>query len=174
MDCKQAELLMMQHFDHVEHLSPEKAQDLAKHILICKACREIYLTFDEISETVESDTKQIANTPTGFTEAVMEKVRGGLATVRILWGLGAIISGTVLLLMYHTEWLTRLSQSHPAIDTTISILASIGGFFRNVSERLQQGITTYTASNYGVFALAIVALMGTLLIVLHNGEKVNT
>ena len=167
---------MMQHFDHVEHLSPEKAQDLAKHILICKACREIYLTFDEISETVESDTKQIANTPTGFTEAVMEKVRGGLATVRILWGLGAIISGTVLLFMYNTDWLAALSQAHPAIDTVISTLASVGEFFRRASEWLQQGVTPYsaTANNYGIFALAIVALMGTLLIVLHNGEKVNT
>jgi anti-sigma factor RsiW len=149
MNCKNAELQMMKHFEKT--IVPQDAQALAKHILTCETCRELYLTFDEAMDC------EITHTREDFTAAVMERVRGvgekraSAPATPIWWRLVAAFN--MLLFAAGFIWLD-----------------SAGEIFAGVSERIAAVGAAFSAESIGTTSLLLVALTGALLFVLHNGE----
>ena len=177
MDCKQSEIYIMQHFEKT--ITPINARRLAKHVLICENCRELYLTFDEAVEFTEAEDLQTA--PENFTEAVMTKVRAetaqieisvhsetkGLLILRIVWGFSALLFGVGMMFILSPDLLNYLTETYPAIS-------SAGAYISEAADKLAQGGHTFINDTLAVSALLFVAVTGTLLFVLHNGEKVKT
>jgi hypothetical protein len=138
----------MQHFD--KKIKPKNAQQLAKHILICEKCRELYLAMDEAAEAVLSDA------PENFTESVMAAVReipkkSETYALRFVWGISALIIGIGLFFTQDLNYFANIFS--PAIEKIVSVFdfqVSIDGL--------------------GLTALLLVAVMGILLYVLHNEE----
>ncbi|MDR0272063.1 MAG: hypothetical protein LBI27_01940 [Clostridiales bacterium] len=185
MDCKQSEIYMMQHFEKT--ITPPNARELAKHVLICKKCRELYLTFDVAAEV----SLNLTEAPENFTESVMTAVRAearskeitidyeahGQTVLRIIWGLGAVLFGFGLLLMFNPEWFNSLTQTYPSVEGIMNAIYSAGVFINGAAESISQGvlITELPISDGFAFAaLAFAAVIGILLYVLHSGEKVKT
>ena len=153
MDCSQSEIYIMQHFD--KKIKPKNAQRLAKHILTCENCRELYLLMDETHETIEA--------PENFTESVMQAVRkipvatpkkqDGQLSLRLVWGFSALIIAVGLFVV---QDLTHIA------NMLLPIVESISGVFDfNVA-----------IDGLGFTALLLVAIMSVLLYVLHNQEHV--
>jgi len=189
MDCKQSEIFMMQHFEKT--IKPANASRLAKHVLICEPCRELYLTLDEAMECANAE--EFSKAPESFTESVMAMVRaeelyskvvavtvtadseaGGQIILRIIWSISAILLGIGLLFMLNPDMLSALMEAYPVMETVVNVFYSAGVFISNVGERIAQSGISFSADNLGVTALLFVAVMGTLLYVLHSGEKVKT
>jgi len=177
MDCKLIELLIMQHFDKT--IEPADAKKLAEHVMACESCRELYLVMDESMEVAEKfDDLAKGFPPVDFTESVMNQVRelpahskpetaastetGGSVVLRLLWGMSAIILGAGI-------WLMSLAEVPPVVDSVIYALTSVGVAIAGVFDGLAQN--GGAGGNLSVVALLFVAMMGTLLFVLHNGEK---
>jgi len=94
MNCNQAETAMMQHMEKT--IEPETAKSLAKHVLQCKTCREVYLVFDQSMDCVDS-----IQAPAGFTESVMASVTKMHVSqaqniLKFLWGISGVLIGIVL------------------------------------------------------------------------------
>ena len=200
MDCKQAEFFMMQHMektikpadarDLAKHILA--CETCRESYLMFDECVE----FMEAAETAEGF--ELTEAPKGFTESVMTKVcaleasdkaavylktsnavqisfepetGGGQVVLRVLWGLSAIILGIGLLFIYNPPWLEALAGSYPVVDSINNVLIAVGGFFNRTFDWIAQDASIIAADNLSIFALLFVAVMGTLLYVLHNGEK---
>jgi hypothetical protein len=156
MDCEKYESFIMQHFEKT--IQPADAQKLAKHVLACEGCRDLYLAMDIANEGVVSEA------PEGFTEAVMVKIREedvysqGM-TLRVVWGLCALLLG-VGLLLFPEGVLSAFYSFVEVINTGAENTAQLGH--------------SLSAEFFGITALLFVAVMGTLLYVLHSGEKART
>jgi len=180
MDCKKADLAMMQHME--KSIKPADARDLAQHILCCEQCREYFLAFDEAMECL-TDAHPV-EAPADFTESVMIQVRKlpvytkqsrvslPINIIQVLWGLSAILLGVGLLFILNPEWL----NAYPAVAEIINVLGVVPRFF---GDRLDGFLQVFTAQadmpNINVVALIFAVMVGVLLIVLHRSEKsVNT
>ena len=178
MKCKQAELLIMHHFEKT--IEPADATKLAKHVMECEACRELYLVLDEGMEFAAEEAEL---PPVDFTESVMDKVRElpvyvkpvakadiSEMVLRVLWGFSAIILGVVLFFIFNPDTLASLSAAYPVVNSVIGALASMGATVAVVFEWVSQD-GVFAAGDMGIAALLFVGVMGALLYVLHNGEK---
>ena len=178
MDCSQSEIFMMQHFEKT--IKPKNANALARHVLSCESCRELYLAFDE---GFDISAGELTEAPSGFTESVMGKVRefpdykkavtGSISVaLRVLWGLSAIVTGIVLLFIFNPHWIGILGETFPAADTVIDAIAGFGAIISTIFTGTYQNGGVYdSVRDSGIAALLFVTLAGTLLFVLHNGEK---
>ncbi|MCL2216064.1 MAG: hypothetical protein FWB91_03480 [Defluviitaleaceae bacterium] len=179
MDCKLAELLMMQHFEKtIEHGDAKK---LAEHVLECEFCRELYLVFDQSIEYVET-AELYEKPPADFTESVMSMVRGlpahsepaaaastnagsGPVVLRVLWGISAIILGVGILLV-------SFAAEHPLMDGVMNGLTTAGTTIAGAFEWIVQDASLMASGYLSVTALFFVGMLGALLYILHNdGEK---
>ena len=155
MECSQAEIYIMQHFDKT--IKPKNAQKLAKHILTCENCRELYFTMDEAAEFAEAT--DFTEAPEGFAESVMKEVRRVAPAIpekkeeksvlRLVWGFCALIMAVCMFVM---QDLTRLT------NRLVPLIDSISGF--NIS-----------IDYLGFTALLLVVIMSVLLYVLNNEES---
>ncbi|MCL1883516.1 MAG: hypothetical protein FWF81_07180 [Defluviitaleaceae bacterium] len=145
MNCKKSEIYMMQHFDKT--IKPANASKLMKHVLICEKCRELYLTFDESMDFAAENN--LTEAPSGFTDSVMamipQKKDYSPAVFRAVWAFCAIVFGIVLALLFNPE-------NYYIVQNITGIIDSASVF-----------ITSAT--------LLFAAVTGTLLFVLHSGEK---
>jgi len=182
MDCKQAELYIMQHFDKT--IEPENAQDLLGHMQICESCRELYLLMDEMEEI------DLVEAPIDFTSNVMEKVRnetvaatvvtvakssgisGGFIMLKILWSLSLVTLGIGTYFVFNPDVLGELAINFSFVDVILNGLTSIGMFMGRVYEHLTfYLVPAGDTGNFSIIALLFALMMGTLLFVLHNSEK---
>ena len=182
MDCNQAELFIMQHFEKT--IKPVNASSLAKHVLTCEVCRMLYLTFDEAMDCVG----ELEDAPDNFVESVMTRVMaeeahsrvvtivtetnsGGSFVLRILWGFSAVLLGIGLLFALNPDLLYTLVGEYPMVASVANALYSINVVFVNAAEWVAQESNMVSMENLGVASLLLVAVMGTLLYVLHSGES---
>ena len=148
MNCDKAQDFIMQYFDKT--LKPENAKTLIEHMLICTECRELYTMMD-----ISSEVEITHEAPKDFTKNVMKSITSKKEpqTIRLLWGISALIIGLILLI-------------NPDIFYSVTTPTSVLDFFT-------QGISSQVES-VGLYALLLVGFMGSLLYVLHNGEKIKT
>lgn len=185
MDCKQYELFIMQHFDRV--IEPENASRLAKHILTCEKCRQLYLTLDEVMDFVSDENAVLSEAPANFTEAVMAGVRaekelvaatyltktnGGSLVSRFIGAFNAVLFGLGITFALNPDILYLLPA--PTVENTLSVFSSIGAVLNNIASWVEQAGATLSSESLGITALLFVAVIGTLLFVLHSGEKLKT
>ncbi|MCL2455999.1 MAG: hypothetical protein FWD19_00445 [Defluviitaleaceae bacterium] len=158
-NCSRAEIFIMQHFE--KKIAPKNARRLAKHILICEKCRELFVTMDEAAEAV------IFDAPENFTESVMRAVRTLHAkktethALRFVWGISALIIGIALFFFRDSNLLTNFFVNYfsPAME-------KFSGVF-------DFSVFSVSFDGLGLSALILVAVMGILLYALHNEETAN-
>jgi len=166
---------MMQYFEKT--IKPKDSCKLAKHILVCEACRELYLTFDEAMDCVA----EVTQAPENFTQSVMERVHaekpysGTTAETvrlapRILAAVNIILFGIGFMFALNPDIIYTLPQ--PVVENLLSVLTSVGSALNIAAEWVTH--VTHSFSGIGVTALLFVIVMGTLLFVLHSGEKAAT
>ncbi|MCL2498712.1 MAG: hypothetical protein FWE90_00070 [Defluviitaleaceae bacterium] len=182
MDCLKAETAMMRYIEKT--LKPEDARDLAKHVLRCEPCRELYLMMDASADILEAPP---AEPPEGFTEKVMALVRNlhenpesamlevknpstpsvtaGNAVFRVLWGLSGIVMGVALLFALNPHWIQGTAV-HDA-------MTAIAAFFADITAWLGQIDTAHAIINsgLGIAALVFAVIIIALLYGLHRGEN---
>jgi len=186
MDCNLAELYMMHHFEKT--ISPEDAQALAQHLMVCEACRESYVMFDE---NMECFTEQVdfvmAEPPADFTENVMTKVRGmaayskviiksespagGQIILRVLWGFSAVLIGALVFFFFNPDMFAAFAETFPVAYSIQNAFIEFGTFLSGSLASVAQSAAPVASDNLSVTAILFVAVMGTLLFILHNGEK---
>jgi len=198
MDCQKAEILIMQHFEKT--IKPANASKLAKHVLTCELCRELYVTLDEAMDFANTTNEELTPAPESFTNSVMAMVRAeepyakavlvtaeaasqmevtitkpetGGVILRIIWGFSAILLGVVMLFIFDPDLFYSVAGGYPIMEILADGLASAALFFDNAADWFIQG-ASFSAEYMGITALLFVAVMGTLLFVLHSGEKVQT
>jgi len=173
MNCKQAELAMMEHMEKT--IQPPRAKDLALHVLECENCREYYIGFDMALEVLDDEELSVA--PVDFTQCVMAKVREMPVhskpiplSLRLLWGFGAIFLGIGLLFAFNPEWLTVVTAQSPILYT---ILSAMYAARQVVSDSLTNLVATYQGTEIALLnaAIVFVAVVGILLMVLQRSEK---
>lgn len=160
MECKQADKFIMQYAE--ELIKPSDAKELAKHLLECENCRIAFTVFGICLEDME-----IIEAPANFTEKVMEKIREEKREsdvipfgFRVFWGLTAIIAGVALLLVFNTTVFFNYTT-----ERLESLNGTLHPFFENISASLGQ------IEHFGIITFLFVPLLGTLLYVLHSGDK---
>ena len=172
MDCNQAELAMLAHMEKT--IQPAQARDLAQHVMSCETCQEYYIGFDMAMDVLNDAELSIA--PPDFTQLVMAQVQklpphtkpepvSISLSLRILWGLSAIVLGIGLLFAFNPEWLTAF----PVVDNMLAAVNTLG----HHTARLVDGLT---AGYYGAelllnASLVFVVVIGILLVVLQRTEK---
>lgn len=196
MNCKKAETFTMQHFE--KNIKPANARKLAMHVLICKGCREFYLTLDEAMDTANEETfAALSHAPENFTDSIMaiicteraylcrvqssfsHKTNGWFA-LRILWGFSAVFLGVCLLFALNPDLLYYLAGAYPVVGDIATALNSVALFIGDAAEWAAQNAALLSGESLGITALLFVAVMGTLLYVLHDtpsartGDKVQT
>ncbi|MCL2361878.1 MAG: hypothetical protein FWC73_08720 [Defluviitaleaceae bacterium] len=173
MDCKQANLAMMEHMEKT--IQPQQAQDLARHVMSCEDCREYYIGFDMALDILNEPELSIA--PPGFTNNVMAQVRELPAHtkpiplfLRILWGFGGIILGIALLLAFNPEWLTAITEASPILYNIQSAMLALSAA---VASWLADWMASYQGTGNLMLhgALVFVAAVGALLLILQRSEK---
>jgi hypothetical protein len=184
MNCKQADTALMQYAE--KNIQHETAAALAKHVLTCESCREVFLLFDEAMETTDEPVKTI---PIDFTDTVMTAVRGlppyaktaavgSRADVgaRVFWGLCAVLMGVALYGMVNPESIAALLNSYPQAYAVLGALAAFSDSLQLFANQfLSSGSRLGTAASPWFMAstLFFVAIVGTLLAVLVREEKIN-
>ena len=175
MDCKQADLFMMQYAEKT--IKPIDAKNLTKHLLVCEGCRESFLAFD-----ICLDETTLVHAPADFTQNVVARVKEHETAMslsisnadnsrqrlsprfmQVAVGLGAILVGALLFAI--------LNFGYP------------GDFFGTLSELVQYysvGITPFFESiglslsgleYFSQFTFIFVPVLSVLLFVLHSTEK---
>lgn len=180
MDCKQAEIFIMQHFE--KKIAPENARALVSHVLTCEGCRENYLALDEAFEF--ADGGELIAAPKNFTEKIMAAVRAEAVAAkasqknslplvyRIIWGAAAVLFGIALYFALNPAAFYSLPA--PVVDGVLNLRDAFGNFAARAAEWSAAHEFSFSADIFGVTALFFVAVMGTLLFVLHSGEKIKT
>ena len=171
MDCKQSELAMMQHFE--KNIHPKIARKLAKHVLTCQNCRELFLLMDESAEEFE-----LTEAPSGFTRAVMARVNEAAVYTRQekpvfagIWGLVAILAGAMLIIVANTDVIGMITGGYPLMDGVMYWLG-------NAAANLRQGVDGFLQSGsdldldgwISVGALALSIMLIGLLAVLYKDD----
>jgi hypothetical protein len=188
MDCKQADIAMMQHMEKT--ISPADARDLAKHILRCENCREYFLAFDEAMDymsEMDSVEVELIEAPANFTMSVMEKVRqiptysNPIPTCRIttlmrcLWGSSAVFLGVSLLFIFNPDWLATLAAIYPAFAAVSNALDAASLFLGSAVVEFMQSIGSQSGNvattGLTISTLIFLVMIGIVLFVLHRGEK---
>ena len=177
MKCSQTEIFTMRHFEKT--ISHKDAAQLAKHLMHCENCREFYVAFEDAHEV-----QKLYAAPADFTESVMGKVRkvappsvaasaldAWQILSRVVWGVGTVILGIVMLFALNPGLLDALTSAYPAIYAATTAIASVGAFVNQAVDLLVQADVSFASDNLGFIALFFVAVMGTLLYVLHRGES---
>ena len=175
MDCKQADLFMMQYAEKT--IKPIDAKNLTKHLLVCEDCRESFLAFD-----ICLDETPMMEAPAEFTHNVLARIkeldtamtpsilnadhsrqRLSPRFIQVAVGLGAMLVGVLLFV--------ALNFGYP------------GDFFGTLSELVQYyslGIAPFFESinlgfsgseNFSQFTFIFVPVLSVLLFVLHSTEK---
>jgi hypothetical protein len=170
MDCKKADIALLQYAEKT--IKPAAASALAKHVLTCENCRELFLAFDEAIESAGSLTDEA---PAGFTENVMKeihklpphiKIKDTLVSdtiMRVFSGVCALLMGFGLLLAE-----TPLSNMFTAAGGMIQ--NSIHWFLYAGS---QLGATASAAfPSLAISALFFLCIVGAALAVLLRNEKI--
>ena len=178
MDCKQADLFIMQYGE--KSLKPSDAKNLTKHLLVCGECRESFLAFD-----ICLDETEVVEASADFTQNVMARVKAEAASIqqnevlkrelsnialaknsRIVQaaiGLGAIFAGVLLFVAlnfgYSGDFLGTLSElvqyySMAFMQFLEGVSISFGG-----------------SEHFGQFTFVFVPVLSLLLFVLHSTEK---
>jgi len=173
MDCNQAQFAMMEHMEKI--ILPEKARDLAQHVMSCESCLEYYIGFDMALDVLCEPV--LSDAPLGFTHSVMTKVNKLPAHskpiplfLRILWGFGGIVLGIALLLAFNPEWIATLTEAS-------TILYNIQSAMLYASSHITNWLADFGASyqGTGIFmlhgALVFVGVVGALLLILQRSEK---
>ena len=178
MNCKKYENLMMQHFDG--KIQPRDACELAKHVLVCETCRELYLTFDESAECAQ----EITPAPENFTKHVMAAVREekkysaakekneNSFAPRLLAAFNVVLLGLGFMFALNPDIIYFLPP--PVLENLLSALSSVGAAMNAAAEWTAQTVHSVSAEGIGVIALIFAAITGVLLFVLQNGEKIKT
>jgi hypothetical protein len=186
MDCKRADKALMQYAEKT--IKPATAAALARHVLTCETCRELYLAFDEALEGVSALTAVTENAPAGFTEKVMARVRAlpkyetvpnhGIAdiAIRLFWGLCAITLGLGMFGINNPEGVASLLESYPRFSGITAVFGAFGEGLRTLADRFlftggQIGFASPDAAVLALSALFFVGVAGALLAVLMRGEK---
>jgi hypothetical protein len=186
MDCKKADKAMLQYADKT--IQPAAASALAKHVLVCEDCREMFLAFDEAME--ESAGRPAPASP-GFTESVMARVKTlppyvkvpavsiPDIAIRIFWGLCAVFLGFGLLGMSNPEGVAALLDNHPRFSALAAAFGAAGQALDwMVHQFLHTGsqigaIATAVFPGMALSALFFVAVVGALLAVLMRADKIS-
>ena len=183
MTCAEAETAMLAHMETT--IALKDAHRLAAHVETCELCREYYLAFDETMEYAASAEAQWLEAPESFTANIMaavqhmpvyakpevvEKIRNrGVATLRILWGVSAILFGIALFFAFNPYQLANLIASYPVLDSIAMFFSSIGAAF---DQALRSAANTHSIEGtIGIAALLFVLVLGSLLVVLHGDQK---
>ena len=182
MDCKQSEIAMMQHMEKT--ITPADAKKLAEHVLICETCREYYLAFDEMMESITEDF-EIVSPPEGFTSAVMAKVYeieetaekpavvrifDGQFFMKVFWTISAVLMGVGSYFIFNPDVLSEISAVYPAVEGFVYALSMFGQQVGQGVQGLVQ-IDIGTGSSLSVVALFFALMLGGLLTVLHREES---
>jgi len=151
MDCKQSETAMMQRMEKT--IKPADARDLAKHILSCQNCRELYLAFDEAVELAES-SENLMSPPPYFTESVMMRVRAAKVPY-LMWGIIAAFVGAGIFVVFNPHLLAY----------------AVSGVEQYLTPAMQAIMQVDIAdSNLSIVALFFVVMLGWLLAILHRED----
>jgi len=175
MNCKQAEIAMMEHFEKT--IQPARAKSLAQHVLKCEDCREYYVGLDMALEVLDEPELNLA--PADFTQNVMAKVSELPAytkpigiPLRIVWGLGVIFLGIGLLFAFNPQWLTAMTEASPVL---YSILTAMYAARTAVTDAIANAVasTSYQGTETILLNVTIVfvVIVGALLAVLQRSEK---
>ena len=163
--CKRAENLIMQHIE--SRLEPKEANTLAKHVLKCKNCRELYLMMDR---AVEVATKEA---PEGFTASVMARI-DTVAEPAASFA-KKIITGTVGLIFIAVVFVFAYSPAlSPALYTLWGELLSAFLLIRDFAVDIIRQFTPEVNLNITIISFVALALMlvsGGLAYVLQQGDK---
>ena len=160
MDCKQADTFFMKYAENT--IKPDDAKNLAKHLLICKGCRESFVVFDTCL-----DESSIVEAPDDFTQNVMTRIIEAKSSkfvwVRAFVGFAAIAVGVLLFALlnfgYQGDFFGTMYELVRYYGTGIfSIFEGIRISF-NASERFNQ------------FTFIFVPVLSVLLFVLHGTEN---
>ena len=183
MDCKQAEIAMMQHMEKT--ITPQDAKDLAQHILSCASCREYYLAFDEMMENATDEDFVLESPPADFTKSVMAKV-GALAEktetvseksvksegilMKAIWGISAVFMGAALYFILNPEMLPSFAITTPVVDGFLQVMAAVGNAFAQGFNQMTQ-LNVSIDDSLSVIALFFAIILGGLLTLLYNEEN---
>jgi hypothetical protein len=170
MDCKKADTALLQYAEKT--IKPAVASALAKHVLTCENCRELFLAFDEAIEDIEQYTDEA---PADFTAGVMQAVRKLPTHKRIR---NTVVSDTII----------RVFSGVCALLMGFGLLAAetpLSDVFTAAGERLQGFVAAFlyagtqisvTASDafpsLAVSALFFMFIVGAALAVLLRSEKI--
>jgi len=179
MDCKQAEIAMMQHMEKT--ITPQDAKALAEHVLSCATCREYYLMFDEAMECLTDEDFILEAPPADFTKSVMtkvgvfaEKVEPPITVesllMKALWGIGAVFIGAALYFILNPEMLPSFTIATPVVDGFLYTINTIGNAFAQGVNQMAQ-IDVSIDSSLSVIALFFTIVLGGLLTILHSEEN---
>ena len=178
MDCKQADLLIMQYAE--KSIAPSDAKNLTKHLLVCEECRESFLAFD-----ICMDETPIVEVPADFTLNVMARVKAEAASlqhnetvkrelsgitsakssrfIQAATGLGTILSGVLLFVAlnfgYSGDFLGTLSE--------------LVHYYSIALMRLFEGVSINLggSEHFSRFTFVFVPVLSLFLFVLHSTEK---
>ena len=172
MDCKQADLFIMQYGE--TSLKPSDAKDLSKHLLVCGDCRESFLAFD-----ICLDETPIVEAPAEFMQNVMARVRAEASVlpkseknsapllssrfIQAAIGFGAILAGVLLFVALN------FGYSGDFFGTLSELVQYYGMAFMQFIEGFS--INLGGSENFGLFTFVFVPVLSLLLFVLHSSEK---
>ena len=185
LNCEQSDILMLKHME--KNITSEDAAKLAQHVQECENCREQYLVFDELMESMDDIAVsgiELNKVPDYFTSNIMAQVRGmppyvapeivtarkvGRTALFAFWGISAILAAVALILLYNPQYLASLSQTYPIFEGAVAAMGRMAAAFGQVPDWLMSD-TTVIGHSFGVAALAFVLVLGMLLVVLHKDE----
>jgi hypothetical protein len=173
MDCRKAETAVMRHIEKL--LQPAEARDLTTHILKCENCRALYLMMDESADIFTAPAESFHEAPAAdFTQRVMalvhadetetEKVTAGDMVLRVLWSLGGVAVGVLMLLVMNPDWAASIALQNA--------FGYAGMYMEELTAWLSRSEVLHVAinSSLGIAALIFAGLIGGLLYGLHRGE----
>jgi anti-sigma factor RsiW len=181
MNCQQADHAFMLYADKT--IKPAAASALAKHVLTCDDCRELFLAFDEALDDISQFDDPA---PADFTAHVMKAVRElppytqaatralSDVAIRVFWGLCAVLLGISLIGMNNPDGVNAFINSYPLVYAVAAALASAGEALQAAAQQLLQlgSQTGATVSPwFAASALFFVGIAGAILAVLMRGEN---
>ena len=170
MDCKQADMLIMRYAEST--IEPNDAQNLTKHLLMCKDCRESFVAFD-----ICLDKTPIIEAPADFTQNVMARIikethvklsasvqkSEKSRLIQAAAGLGAVLLGVLLFFVLNFGYSGDFFGTMFELVQYYSVV--ISAFFEGISWDLS------VSANFSRLTFIFVPVLCVLLFVLHSGEK---
>ena len=169
MDCKQADMLIMRYAEST--IEPNDAQNLTKHLLMCKDCREGFVAFD-----ICLDETPLIEAPADFTQNVLARIKETdvrlsapiwesekLRLIQAIAGLGAVLLGVLLFFALNFGYAGDFFGTMFELVQYYSV--AISAFFEGISWDLS------ASANFSRLTFIFVPLLCVLLFVLHSSEK---